>query len=417
LANPVKHRALGKGLSSLMGKVPVSPPFSLPPAAPLPASPVGPPAPAMPPPLKPVGLPLPPPKARKIVPSVPAKPVVEPVKPVAAATQSPAVAPEPVKPLPTPAVVKPPATPTPAPQTSASQPPVTSVTATPEGLVYLPVAALRPNPHQPRQTFDPVALQKLADSIKSQGLMQPIVAHALPSPLPPTTPKGPPITHEVVAGERRWRAAQLAGLAVMPAIVKNLTEQQLAQWALVENLQREDLNAIEKADAFHRLTQKFHYTHEQIAQQVGLDRATIANTVRLLELAPEVRQLIREGHLSPTQARYLFALTDPGQQRAVADRAVKNLWSVKQVEQAVKELTAADAAAAATGPSTTPGTAPNTPSRNAHLADLENQIGQHLQTRVHLKTGKKKGSGTLSIEYYSIDHFETILARLGVDPD
>lgn len=247
--------------------------------------------------------------------------------------------------------------------------------------------------------------------------MQPIVARALPGPLPPAVAGGAPITHEIVAGERRWRAAQIAKLTIIPAIVRTLNEQQLAQWALVENLQREDLNAIEKADAFQRLVQKFHYSHEQIAQQVGLDRATITNTLRLLELAPDVRQLIRDGHLSPTQARHLLAIADPKAQKSLAEKAVKNQWSVKQLEVAAKELAAASAAAEATGPSTVPGTAPGSASRSAHLADLENQIGQHLQTRVHLKTGRKKGSGTLSIEYYSIDHFETLLAKLGIDPE
>ena len=409
-----------------MGKVPVNPPTTptapaTPPAAhaPTATSPAKPPTPT--PPVAPASPPVNKATPRTQLPAAPAanpKPAMHPIKPDAVKPESPKppVAAKSAAPA-TPPVAPPVSPPVVSPAVPAPTPAAAPVTDAPEGLVYLPVAALRANPHQPRQTFDPAALQKLAESIQSQGVMQPIVARALPTPIPATTPGGAPVTHEIVAGERRWRAAQIAKLAVMPVIVRKLTEQQLAQWALVENLQREDLNAIEKADAFHHLIQKFRYSHEQIAQQVGLDRATVSNTLRLLELAPETRQLIRDGHLSPTHARYLFALTDAKQQRAIAEKAVKNQWSVKQIEQAVKELTAADAAASATGPSTVQGTAPSTASRSAHLADLENQLGQHLQTRVHLKTGRKKGSGTLSIEYYSIDHFETLLARLGLDPD
>jgi ParB family chromosome partitioning protein len=279
-----------------------------------------------------------------------------------------------------------------------------------DDLASIPVEAIHPNPHQPRTKFDQPALERLADSIRTAGVMQPITvrlcsqeADAAPS-------------YELVAGERRWRAAQLAGLKQVPAIVRQLDDQQVAEWALIENLQREDLNAIERAAAFQALIQQFQLSHDRIAQRVGVDRSTITNTLRLLTLHADVQQLVRDNHLSLGQAKAIAALPDKQQQLIVAKRVIKSGLSVRQVEVAVHELTKAGQAGTIDGAAPDPAAA-TAPLRPAHLDDLERQIGQQLQTKVHVHPGRKKGSGSLAIEFYSLDQFDALLAKLGVQPE
>ncbi len=274
----------------------------------------------------------------------------------------------------------------------------TSGTEAGEGLRYVPVAEIVPNRHQPRQHFDETALRTLAASIKRDGLMQPIVVR-------PTG--GGEHPYELVAGERRWRAAQIAGLAVMPALVRELDERQTAELALIENLQREDLNAIERAEAFQRLAERFGLAHDEIADRVGLDRSTVANLIRLLGLAPAVQQLVRDDLLSMGQARALASVGDPAQQEALAKQAVREGMSVRDVEAAVRR---------ATRP-TEPKAAPEKPDRASHFTDLQQSIGRQLGTRVAIAPGRKKGTGKLTIEFYSIDQFDNLIEKLGVRVD
>lgn len=278
--------------------------------------------------------------------------------------------------------------------------------ATPAGtaLQLLPVGAIQPNPHQPRQRFDPASLESLAASIRREGVMQPIIVR--------TAHQGTngDRAYELVAGERRWRAGQLAGLTHIPALVRDLDDRQLAEWALVENLQREDLNPIERAEAFRSLTERFELSHAEVADRIGLDRSTISNLLRLLELEPSVRELVCDGLLSMGQARALAGLTEPALQKALAQRVVAEGLSVRAVEAAVKKAQARGAAPphadqprpAATG------------LRAAHLADLEKQITDQLGSRVRIRSGRKKGTGAITIEFYSLDQFDTLLTKLGI---
>ena len=263
------------------------------------------------------------------------------------------------------------------------------------GLTMLPLAAISANPHQPRQKFDTAALQTLAESIRSDGLLQPIVVR----------PAGDG-RYEVAAGERRLRAAELAGLAELPAIVRELDDQQLAELALIENLQREDLNAIERALGFQHLVDQFQLSHEQIAQRVGVERPTVSNSLRLLGLCDSVRRMVQDGPLSGGHGKALAALADAGQQELLAKQAIRQAWSVRQLETAVRRLMgAADGEAAGTSPT----------GRSAHLVDLEQQIGGQLGAKVRISAGRKKGTGTLAIRFSSLDEFDQLLARLGVE--
>ncbi|MCE9590005.1 MAG: ParB/RepB/Spo0J family partition protein [Planctomycetes bacterium] len=270
-----------------------------------------------------------------------------------------------------------------------------------DAVLLVPIASILTNPHQPRQRFDETALHQLAESIKSEGLIQPVILRRSPSS---------PTLFELVAGERRWRAAQMAGLEAIPALVRDLDDRKVAEWALVENLQREDLNPIERAEAFQHLLTHFHLSHEEIAERVGVERSSVSNSLRLLALQEDVRAWIQEGRVSGGQAKALAGLSDPAQQKTLAERAIRHDWSVRQVEQAVRHATGQTAEAAGAGES-----APRAmPTRPAHLSDLEEQIGRQLQTKVHLRAGRRKGAGTLTIEFYSLDQFDALMAQMGV---
>lgn len=262
------------------------------------------------------------------------------------------------------------------------------------GLQYLAVDSLSPNPHQPRQTFDPGPLAALAESIRRDGVMQPVVVRKVGN------------AYQLVAGERRWRAAQHAGLEQIPAIIRQLSDQQVAEWALIENLQREDLDPIERAQAFQRLIDQFSLSHEQVAERVGVERPTVSNSLRLLDLQESIQAMIRRGVLSAGHARALLGVDDDQARQALADKTIKAGWSVRSLEQTIRQLNA-DASP----------TAPAKPSRAAHLSDLEKQIGRQLNTKVRLTSGRKKGSGTISIEFYSLDQFDELLGKLGVKID
>ncbi|MFA7236934.1 MAG: ParB/RepB/Spo0J family partition protein [Phycisphaeraceae bacterium] len=282
------------------------------------------------------------------------------------------------------------------------------------GLIYLAIDAIRANPHQPRQAFDPEALQRLAESIRQDGLMQPIVVR--PRKEDPRKLDGATARYEIVAGERRWRAGQLAGLSQLPAIVRDLSDQQMAEWALIENLQREDLNPMERAEAFRGLIDQFGLTHEQVADRVGIERSTISNTLRLLDLHNDIQQMLRHNQLSAGHAKALLGLVDPMSQLGMARRAMAGGWSVRMVEAAVKRVTGGGDSGGAPGSGAElsrklPG------GRSAHIADLEQQIAAQLKTKVHIKSGRRKGSGTLSIDFYNLDQFDELLGKLGVRID
>lgn len=263
------------------------------------------------------------------------------------------------------------------------------------GLVHLPIDTLHPNPRQPRQAFAPEALQQLADSIQTHGMMQPVVVR-------PTRRGG----YEIVAGERRWRAAKLAGLTALPALIREIDNRQSAEWALVENLQREDLNPIERAEAFHQLAEEFGQAHDQIARQVGLNRSTVTNLLRLLKLDAGVRQLVADDLLSMGHARALAGVANGPVQLSLAERCVREGWSVRQMEAAIRQQ--------ADTPKTSLGKPVSPAKKSAWIADLERQVAEQLGTKVVIKPGRKKGAGTVSIDYHSLDAFDALLDRLGV---
>ncbi len=259
------------------------------------------------------------------------------------------------------------------------------------GLQELPIAAIRPNPYQPRDRFDEESIGALADSIREVGLLQPVLVR----------PAGDGF--ELIAGERRWRAAKRAGLQVIPALVRHTEDRKALEQALVENLQRDDLNPLEEAAAYQQMIEDFSMTHEQVAATVGKSRAGVTNTVRLLQLPPSIQLALREGQLSMGHARALLGSPDRAFQEAVARRIVKEDLSVRAVEEAVRARNdGAEPESARTAP---------TRMRPPGLLEFEETLGEHLQTRVKLRLGAG-GKGTLTIDFAGLEDLERIYRRM-----
>lgn len=262
--------------------------------------------------------------------------------------------------------------------------------ATPsQGLSELPVETLYRGAHQPRRRINEEGLEELAASIQAQGLLEPVIVR-------PRAHGG----YEIVAGERRWRAAQRAGLDTVPALIRDLDDRQAIAIALIENIQREDLNPLEEAAALKRLLAEYDMTHEQIAAAVGRSRTAVSNLLRLLNLAPGVREMIDSGELEMGHARALLAL--PIDEQAAAGRAVaKRSLSVRQTEALVKRLLSG----------APPESAPNPDTRR-----LERSASEHLGAPVSI-TANRKGKGRVVIRYSSLDELDGILARMGAKLD
>jgi len=291
---------------------------------------------------------------------------------------------------------EPAAGPEPASQADTSPPPTTPGDQ-PAEVRMLALDQVVPNPDQPRRDFDPAALEELASSIRTAGLMQPIVVRAVAG--------GAAGSFQIVVGERRWRAARIAGLDRLPAIVRSLDDRTVAEWALIENLQREDLNPMERAEAFRRLTDEYDLTHQDVADRVGLNRSTVTNLMRLLELDDGTKELVRRGQLGMAQARALLAITNLEARLQLARLAMREGWSVRTLEQR----------AAALAKPRGKGRAANAGSSTPHRADLERRLGEHLGTKVQVQSGKRKGSGKLIIDFFSFDQFEGLMERMGFD--
>ena len=254
-------------------------------------------------------------------------------------------------------------------------------------LKKLPVEKILPGMYQPRSHMDPDALQELADSIKAQGLVQPVVERRL-------TAGG----YELIAGERRWRAAQLAGMHEVPAIIREIPDQAAAAMSLIENIQREDLNALEEALALRRLIDEFGLTHQQTAEAVGRSRATVTNLLRLLELVPEVKKMLEERKMEMGHARALLALTQEKMQLAAAQKVVQRQLSVRETERLVKSLLE--------------GGAQKKPlARVPDIERLEQKLAEQLGARVQIRYNQK-GKGKMVIEYNSLDELDGILNHI-----
>ena len=256
-------------------------------------------------------------------------------------------------------------------------------------LKLLSVEKISPSPYQPRKNIAQEGLQSLADSIKAQGLVQPIVVRKLADG-----------QYELIAGERRWRASQLAGLLEIPAIVREISDQAAAAMALIENIQREDLNALEEAQALNRLIHEFGLTHQQTAEAVGRSRAAVSNLLRLLELESQCKVLLEEGKLEMGHARALLALQGK-QQIELAHKVAQYQLSVRATEKLVKQTLAGELQAII---------APK-PTLNADISQLQSSLADTLGAKVSINHSKH-GKGKLVIEYNSLDELDGILAHI-----
>src|SRR5512137_1366118 len=283
------------------------------------------------------------------------------------------------------------------PTASADQPSAgTPAQRTDEELAHIPVDLLQRGRYQPRLDMRPESLQELADSIKAQGVVQPIVVRPLAA-----QKTGEPIRYEIIAGERRWRAAQMAGLHDIPAVVRIVPDEAAVAMSLIENIQRENLHPLEEARALDRLIREFEMTHQTAADAVGRSRAAVSNLLRLLELAEEVKSLVEQRQLEMGHARALLGLTQARQQAEVGALVAKKGLSVRETEALVKRLLTH-------GQDT--GTR-ETERRDPNITKLEQDLADKLGAKVHLQH-TKTGKGKLVIDYHSLDELDGILAHI-----
>jgi len=269
-------------------------------------------------------------------------------------------------------------------------------------IANLPLDLLQRGKYQPRSDMRPETLNELAQSIKAQGVMQPIVVRPLSGRNP-----GESQRYEIIAGERRWRAAQMAGLAEIPAIVREVPDEAAVAMALIENIQREDLNPLEEARALSRLIEEFGLTHQSAAEAVGRSRAAVSNLLRLMELADEVKQLLEQRSIEMGHARALLSLTSRRQQIEVAGLVAKKALSVRDTEALVRRLTNPPAGAASTPGASTPAGFSADPDIHRLELELADKLGARVMFQ-HTASGK----GKLVVTYNSLDELEGILAHI-----
>ena len=258
------------------------------------------------------------------------------------------------------------------------------------GETLVNITKVEPNREQPRKNFDEDALEELADSIKQFGLLQPILVQDRKT------------YYEIIAGERRWRAAKKAGLKEVPVIIKNLTEQEIVEIALIENIQREDLNPIEEAQAYKRLLTEFNLKQDEVAERVAKSRTAVTNSMRLLKLCDDVQQMIIDGMISTGHARALISIEDSEQQYQIAQQIFDEKLSVRDVEKLVKNLGK---------PAKAKKTVMTDKSLEAVYQDIEENLKQKLSTKVII-TSKGNGAGKIEIEFYSHDDLEKLMDLL-----
>jgi ParB family chromosome partitioning protein len=266
-------------------------------------------------------------------------------------------------------------------------------------LAQLPVDLLQRGKYQPRLDMRPESLNELADSIRAQGVVQPIVVRALKA-----TDSGGAQRYEIIAGERRWRAAQIAGLSEVPAVIRDVPDEAAIAMALIENIQREDLNPLEEARALERLIAEFGLTHQQVAGAVGRSRAAVTNLLRLLELAPEVCTLLEERAIDMGHARALLGLENRRKQIEVAALVAKKGLSVRDTEALVRRLS--EPARARDGDS-----GANGASKDPNVRRLEEELGGKLGAKVQIQHGAG-GRGKILIHYNNLEELDGILAHI-----
>lgn len=263
-----------------------------------------------------------------------------------------------------------------------------------EGLREIPVDLLQRGQYQPRQDMHQESLEDLARSIKAQGLVQPIVVRPLPG-------TGAEIRYEIIAGERRWRAAQIAGLATVPAVVRRIPDSAVIAQALIENIQRENLNPLEEAQAIQRLLNEFQLTHQDAADAIGRSRAAVSNLLRLLELGDEARGLLRSGAIEMGHARALLGIADPRMQAEVAALVARKSLSVRETEALVRRVL--EGGGSDRGKKTT--------RVDPDIQRLEHEIGDKLGAKVAIQHSAR-GRGKLVVAYNSLDELEGILGHI-----
>lgn len=265
----------------------------------------------------------------------------------------------------------------------------TSLQPQESGSVYLPIAKVEPGLNQPRKQFDENSLNDLADSVREHGIIQPLTVRRLSSGY-----------YQIIAGERRWRAAKIAGLSEVPAVIVEADDRKVMEIGLIENLQREDLNPMEEADGYLALREEFGMTQEEIAQRMGKSRPAIANALRLTTLPALLREMVVDGDLSAGHARTLLALPRADLQEKAAQMVVSRELSVRQTEALVKTLQAEDKPAKTKG----------VDEQRIYLDEIEKNLSNRLGRKVSIAAGKKKGK--IELEYYDLDDLETLLALL-----
>ncbi|MEO0297738.1 MAG: ParB/RepB/Spo0J family partition protein [candidate division WOR-3 bacterium] len=251
----------------------------------------------------------------------------------------------------------------------------------------IPIVNIKPNPFQPRKVFKDEELKELAESIKENGVLQPITVRRVGD------------HYEIVTGERRFRACKLLGMKDIPAIVKELSNDKMVEWALIENVQREDLNVVEEAEAYKELAEKFNLTHEEISKKVGKSRAHITNILRVLELEDSIKELLKENKISFGHAKVLLSIKEPLRRKHLAERVYREDLSVRDLE---KLLSSGEEKHIKT----------HEKKKSVHLKDLENKLSEKLSRKVIVKY--RKGKGSISLEFYNDEDFRKLLNLLGL---
>jgi ParB family chromosome partitioning protein len=279
--------------------------------------------------------------------------------------------------------------------TITAEPETTIPTAVPpeksSAFQLIPISLIAPNINQPRKTFNTETIEELADSIREKGVLQPIIVK-----------KKSDGTFELVCGERRFRAASLCGLSEVPAIIKDVADEDFLEWALIENIQREDLNPIEEAEAYQRLVEERRISQDEVAKRVGKNRVTVTNTLRLLRLPQEVKQYLVEGRLSAGHARALLGLLTPEHQRQMAKRIAEENLSVRQVEAIVNRSNAHKRKAKSAR------------HLSAEIVDLETRLTHFLGTQAKIYPRKNQKEGRVEIQYFSLDDLDRVLQKIGL---
>jgi ParB family chromosome partitioning protein len=265
--------------------------------------------------------------------------------------------------------------------------------ATAGAIRELPVGSIKPNPFQPRREFDETQLEELANSIAASGLLQPVVVRPRPGGV-----------HELIAGERRWRAVQRLGWKQIPAVIKDVDDRALLTLALIENLQRDDLSPIDAALGYQRLMDEFKLPQQEVARLVGKDRSTVSNTLRLLRLPPDVQTMIQRKEISEGHGRAVLALSDPAAMTRLAREAVLAGWSVRDLEARVR----GDRPDAGRPPRTIRRPKPDARNPAAEIRRIEEVLRARLQTDVRV-TARRRGRGAVTVHYYSNDDLARIL--------